>query len=85
MDFVPYNTIKLLPKPNQVVQLDISIHNLREGENYAFFDTSPTLSPRCLGTLNSALSTGDLTDNPRCLQRVSSNTQISESRNKTVP
>ncbi|EHK48959.1 uncharacterized protein TrAtP1_000467 [Trichoderma atroviride] len=63
MDLVPYDKMKLLPEPDQVVQLDIIMDNLRDGKNYAFFDNI-TYTPPKVPTLYTALSTGDLANNP---------------------
>ncbi|UKZ86062.1 uncharacterized protein TrAFT101_001902 [Trichoderma asperellum] len=62
MDLVPYDRMKLLPEPDQVVQLDIIMDNLRDGKNYAFFDNITYTHPK-VPTLYTALSTGDLADN----------------------
>lgn len=62
MDLVPYDKMKLLPEPDQVVQLDIIMDNLRDGKNYAFFDNITYTQPK-VPTLYTALSTGNLADN----------------------
>ncbi|KAL7922938.1 Cupredoxin [Trichoderma austrokoningii] len=62
MDLVPYDKMKLLPEPDQVVQLDIVMDNLRDGKNYAFFDNITYTQPK-VPTLYTALSAGHLADN----------------------
>jgi iron transport multicopper oxidase len=63
MDLVPYDKMELLPEPDQTVQLDIIMDNLDDGKNYAFFDNITYTRPK-VPSLYTALSAGDLADNP---------------------
>ncbi|RYO86283.1 hypothetical protein DL766_003318 [Monosporascus sp. MC13-8B] len=55
--------LPLLGKADRVVQLDVAIHSLGDGANYAFFNSITYNSPK-VPTLYTALSTGDLASDP---------------------
>ncbi|KAL7798312.1 Cupredoxin [Trichoderma ceciliae] len=63
MDLVPYDKMELLPEPDQVVELDVIMDNLRDGKNYAFFNNITYAQPK-VPSLYTALSAGDLADDP---------------------
>ncbi|KAF3069321.1 Iron transport multicopper oxidase FET3 [Trichoderma lentiforme] len=62
MTLVPYDKMELLPEPDQVVELDVIMDNLRDGKNYAFFNNITYTKPK-VPSLYTAMSTGDLADN----------------------
>lgn len=62
MDLVPYDKMERLPEPDQVVELDVVMDNLRDGKNYAFFNNITYTHPK-VPSLYTALSAGDLADN----------------------
>ncbi|KAL7963551.1 Cupredoxin [Trichoderma compactum] len=62
MGLVPYDKMELLPEPDQVVELDVIMDNLRDGKNYAFFNNITYTKPK-VPSLYTAMSTGDLADN----------------------
>ncbi|KAK0766877.1 hypothetical protein N5P37_000606 [Trichoderma harzianum] len=62
MTLVPYDMMELLPEPDQVVELDVIMDNLRDGKNYAFFNNITYTKPK-VPSLYTAMSTGDLADN----------------------
>ncbi|KAH6610266.1 iron transport multicopper oxidase fet3 precursor [Trichoderma cornu-damae] len=63
INLVPYDKMELLPEPDQVVELDVIMDNLRDGRNYAFFNNITYTKPK-VPSLYTALSAGDLADNP---------------------
>ncbi|KAL6801918.1 Cupredoxin [Trichoderma sp. SZMC 28012] len=62
MTLVPYDKMELLPEPDQVVELDVIMDNLRDGKNYAFFNNITYTKPK-VPSLYTAMSAGDLADN----------------------
>lgn len=62
MTLVPYDKMELLPEPDQVVELDVIMDNLRDGKNYAFFNNITYTKPK-VPSLYTAMSTGDFADN----------------------
>lgn len=62
MTLVPYDKMALLPEPDQVVELDVIMDNLRDGKNYAFFNNITYTQPK-VPSLYTAMSAGDLADN----------------------
>ncbi|KJZ80330.1 hypothetical protein HIM_00180 [Hirsutella minnesotensis 3608] len=63
MTLEPYDGMKLLPEPEQSVQLDVMMDNLGDGANYAFFNNITYVEPK-VPSLYSALSAGELATNP---------------------
>lgn len=57
MDLVPYDEMELLPEPDQTVELDVVMDNLRDGANYAFFNNITYVAPK-VPTLYTALTSG---------------------------
>ncbi|UKZ80571.1 hypothetical protein TrVFT333_008333 [Trichoderma virens FT-333] len=62
MELVPYDKMELLPEPDQVVELDVIMDNLRDGKNYAFFNNITYTKPK-VPSLYTAMSAGNLADN----------------------
>ncbi|KAL7944458.1 Cupredoxin [Trichoderma barbatum] len=62
MTLVPYDKMELLPEPDQVVELDVIMDNLRDGKNYAFFNNITYTKPK-VPSLYTVMSAGDLADN----------------------
>lgn len=63
MTLVPYDQAPLLPAPAQSITLDLTMDNLGDGANYAFFNDITYVAPR-VPTLYSVLSTGANATNP---------------------
>ncbi|KAL7937529.1 Cupredoxin [Trichoderma chlorosporum] len=62
MSLVPYDKMERLPEPDQVVELDVIMDNLRDGKNYAFFNNITYTKPK-VPSLYTVMSAGDLADN----------------------
>ena len=60
---VPTDHEKLLPGPDYTISLDVTMDNLDDGANYAFFNGITYVHPK-VPTLYTVLSTGDLAANP---------------------
>lgn len=60
---VPADHQPLLPEPDQEFVLDVSMNNLLNGVNYAFFNNITYTSPK-VPALYTVMSSGDLADNP---------------------
>lgn len=63
MTLVPYDKMELLGEPDRIVELDVMMDNLHDGQNYAFFNNI-TYRPADVPTLYTALSAGDDATNP---------------------
>ena len=64
MELVPHDEMELLGEPDQIVELDVIMDNLRDGANYAFFNNITYSAPK-VPTLYTALSAGDDAMNPQ--------------------
>jgi len=60
---VPKDGEKLLPNPDYSITLDVTMDNLGDGANYAFFNGITFVRPK-VPTLYTALTTGDFATNP---------------------
>lgn len=58
MTLVPYDKMELLPEPDQIIQFDVIMDNLRDGQNYAWFNNI-TYRAAKVPTLYTVLSAGD--------------------------
>lgn len=58
-DLVPYDRKELYPEPDQEITVDVSMNNLYDGINYAFFNNITYTAP-VVPTLFTVLSAGDL-------------------------
>ncbi|KAH6891173.1 Cupredoxin [Thelonectria olida] len=63
MTLVPYDKMDLLGEPDRVVELDVMMDNLRDGQNYAFFNNI-TYRGADVPTLYTALNAGEDAENP---------------------
>ncbi|KAK0741869.1 Cupredoxin [Apiosordaria backusii] len=59
----PLDNQALLGEPDQVVQLDVMMDNLRDGANYAFFNNVTYVPPK-VPTLYTVMTSKDLATNP---------------------
>lgn len=58
MDLVPYDRMKVLPDPDREITLKITMTNLIDGKNYAFFNNMSYVEPK-VPTLYTVLSAPD--------------------------
>lgn len=63
MTLVPVDKMELLPEPDHVVQLDVMMDNLRDGQNYAFFNNITYVGAK-VPTLYTALNAGEHATDP---------------------
>lgn len=56
---IPYDRKPLLPEPDQTITIDVSMNNLIDGKNYAFFNNITYTSPK-VPLLYTAMSAGEL-------------------------
>ncbi|KAK7397817.1 ferroxidase fet3 [Neonectria punicea] len=63
MTLVPYDKMELLGEPDRIVELDVMMDNLHDGQNYAFFNNI-TYREAHVPTLYTALNAGDDATNP---------------------
>ncbi|KAH7157021.1 Cupredoxin [Dactylonectria macrodidyma] len=63
MMLVPYDKMELLGEPDRIVELDVTMDNLRDGQNYAWFNNI-TYVGADVPTLYTVLSAGDEATNP---------------------
>ncbi|SPO03673.1 related to cell surface ferroxidase [Cephalotrichum gorgonifer] len=64
MNLAPHDEQKLLPPPDRTVQLDVSMDNLGDGANYAFFNNITYKSPK-VPSVYTVLSAGEQATDPR--------------------
>ncbi|KAI5783572.1 Cupredoxin [Geopyxis carbonaria] len=62
-ELVPVDGHELLPEPDLTVTLDVTMNNLGDGINYAFFNDITYVRPK-VPTLYTALTTGEMATNP---------------------